>query len=147
MVNIDISADEDTIAPEHPLYLEAEAGLRQILDQFQLSAAEIDEAVGSFHNFIAAPTDRFFKAIPKKNRYAWAVSHDNEQTHETVTERMNSTMKPTLSPFRLRMGPDVLLSRLTIERRGNAASPNRLTQSVQMTWRITQHQWLLFIFE
>jgi hypothetical protein len=36
-----------------------------------------------------------------------------------VTERINSAMTRMLSPFRLKMGPDVLLSRLTIAWHGN----------------------------
>jgi hypothetical protein len=56
VVGINISADEDAVSHEHPLYFEAEVetGLRKILDQFRLSAAEIDETVGSFQNFISA---------------------------------------------------------------------------------------------
>jgi hypothetical protein len=140
MVNTDISVNEDTVSPKRPLYIEAKIGLREILDQFQLSAGEIDEVVGSFHSFIAAASTRLFlKPILKKNRYAWTVSHDNEQIHEivshvaqrleafvcneSVTGRTNSTMKRMLSPFRLRMDPDVLLSLPTIARHGNMASP------------------------
>jgi hypothetical protein len=143
MVNIDISADENAISHDLPLYLEAGAGLRGILDKFQLSATEIDEVVGRSQNCIAAtPTDLFLKRIPKQNRYAWAISYDNEQIHKilsdvtqrletlrcnkAVTERMNSTTKRMLSPFPLRTGPDVLLSRLTIVRYGNVASPKPL---------------------
>jgi hypothetical protein len=34
MIDIDISADEGVASSEHPLHLEAEAGLREILNQF-----------------------------------------------------------------------------------------------------------------
>jgi hypothetical protein len=73
MVGMDISADEDVISHKCPLYLEAEAeaeseaGLREILDQFRLSAAEIDKIVGSFQNFIAAQQIfLFFEANSQK---------------------------------------------------------------------------------
>jgi hypothetical protein len=58
MFERDIYTDQDAAYSELPLRLEAEAGLREILDQFRLSATEIDEVIGSFQNFItAAPTD------------------------------------------------------------------------------------------
>jgi antitoxin component HigA of HigAB toxin-antitoxin module len=154
MVGVDISVDEDAVSHERSLYLEAEAeaeaeaGLREILDQFRLNAAEIDEIIGSFQNFIVATQQIFFfffEADSQKNRYVWAISHDNEQIHEIlsdvdqrledlmcnefVTERTNSTMKRMLSPFRLRMSPDVLLPQLTIASHGNVAS-SKLPDSV-----------------
>jgi hypothetical protein len=135
-VDTDVSEDEDAASSERPLHLEAETGLREVLDQFGSSLTEIDEVLGSFQNFlVVAPTDRFLKPIPKANRYAWAMAGDSEQIHEiladvvqrlealvcseAVTERTNSVMKRMLSPLRLKMGPDVLLSRLTIAWHGN----------------------------
>jgi hypothetical protein len=131
LVDIDISEDEDTASLERPLHLEAEAGLGEIMDQFGLSPTEIDEVLGSFQNFLmVAPTDLFLKPTPKTNRYEWAMVGDSEQIHqiladvaqrlealvcnEAVTERTNSATKRMLSTFRLKMGPDILLSRLTI---------------------------------
>jgi hypothetical protein len=119
-----------------PLHLEAESGLREIRDQFRLSATEIEEVIGSFQNFIAtAPSDLFLKPIPKKNRYAGAISRGSDQIreilsdiaqrlaavvyNEAVTERTNSAIKRISWPFRLRMQSEVLLSRLTIARHGS----------------------------
>jgi hypothetical protein len=42
MFKADIYADQDTAYSQCPVHLEAEAGLREILDQFRLSATEID---------------------------------------------------------------------------------------------------------
>jgi hypothetical protein len=136
LVDTGISEDEDAASSELRLPLEAEAGLREILDQFGLSPTEIDEVLGSFQNFlVVALTDLFLTPIPKANRYVRAMVGDSEQIHEILadvaqqskalvcneaaTERANSAMKRTLSPFRLKMAPSVLLSRLTIARQGN----------------------------
>jgi hypothetical protein len=74
LVDTDISEDEDTASSERRLHLEAEAGLREIQDQFGLSPTENDEVFGSFQNFlVVAPTDLFLRPIPKANRYAWAM--------------------------------------------------------------------------
>jgi hypothetical protein len=135
-VDTDISEDEDAAFSERPLHLEAEAGLREILDQFGLSPTEIDEVLGRVQTFLmVAPTDLFLKPIPKANRFAWAMAGDSEQIHEiladvaqrlealgcneAVTKRTNSAMKRMLPPFRLKMEPDVLRSRPTIARHGN----------------------------
>jgi hypothetical protein len=136
LVDTDISEDEDAASSERPLHLEAEAGLREILNQFGLSPTEIHEVLGSFQNFlVVAPTDLFLKPISKANRSGWVLAGDSEEIHEiladvaqrlealicneAVTESINSAMKRMLSPFRLKMGPDALLSRLTIARHGN----------------------------
>jgi hypothetical protein len=135
MDDTDFSEDDNLIASECPLFQEAEEGLREILLQFQLNVDEMNDVIGSFQNYVgAAPTDLCLKPIPKKNRYSWIVSHQNDEIHqilsdiaqrieamvcnEAVTERTNSAMKRILSPFRLRMGSNVLLSRLTIARHG-----------------------------
>jgi hypothetical protein len=75
LVDTDICEDEDAASSERPLHLEAEAGLREIPDQFGLSPTEIDEILGSFQNFlVVAPTDLFLKPIPKANIYAWTIA-------------------------------------------------------------------------
>jgi hypothetical protein len=77
LVDTNISEDEDAASSEHPLHLETEAGLREILDQFGLNPTEIDEVLGNFQNFlVVASTDLFLKPISKANRYMWAMAGD-----------------------------------------------------------------------
>jgi hypothetical protein len=140
MADTDFLEDENVAPFDLPLHIEAEKGLQEILLQFHVSPAEMDEIIGSFQNFIAAaPTDLCLKPLPKTNRYGWMVSKYHDEIHETlsdiamrlealvcneaVTERTNSAMKRILSPYRLRMSPRVLLSRLTIARHGSVKPP------------------------
>jgi hypothetical protein len=53
MADIEISADEDASSSEWLLHLEAEASLREIVHQFRLRAAKIDDGVASFQNCLA----------------------------------------------------------------------------------------------
>jgi hypothetical protein len=43
--------------------------------------------------------------------------------NEAVSERTNGSMRRLLAPFRLKMGRDVLLSRLTIAKHAGAEPP------------------------
>jgi hypothetical protein len=90
----------------------------------------VETAIGAFQEFItASPADLFLKPIRGKNRYSWAVCCHRSGwdilgdialrietlvCNEAVSERTNSAMRRVLAPFRLRMGHDALLSRLTI---------------------------------
>jgi hypothetical protein len=114
------------------LCADAELGLREILAQDQLSDDECDNAIGAFQAFLStAPTDLFLKPIPAMDRYSWAIaSHQSGWEvladialrlealvcNEAVSERTNSAMRRVLAPFRLRMGHDALLSRLTLSK-------------------------------
>jgi hypothetical protein len=140
MDETDVLGNENAASSELPLHREAEEGLREILLQFHVNPAEMEEIIGSFQNYIAAATtDLCLKPLPKKNRYGWIISKYHDEIHETlsdiaqrlealvcneaITERTNSAMKRMLSPFRLRMSSRVLLSRMTIARHGNAELP------------------------
>jgi hypothetical protein len=134
---VETSEDGDVVTPSSvkDLYPQAEAGLREILEQYHLNVSDTDEIIGYFQEFVGeAATYLEMKPIPSKNRYAWAVGYQRTGTgeiladiaqrleslvcSEAVSERTNSAMKRMLSPFRLRMSPDILLSRLTIARHG-----------------------------
>jgi hypothetical protein len=136
MFDTDISADQDLADSEWPLHVEAAEDLRDILDQFRLRTTEIGETIGSFQTFlVGAPTDLFLKPILKKNRCASAASRDGDQIQEILSDisqclsaigcnksviaRMNPAMKRMLSPFRLILPFDVLLSRQTIAHRAS----------------------------
>jgi hypothetical protein len=117
---------------------DAELGLRQVLAQYHVSPDELQDTIGAFQAFVSvAANDLFMKPIPGIDRYSWAVAcHQSEWKiladialriealvcNEAVSERTNSAMRRVLAPFRLKMGHDALLSRLTIAKHRNQGS-------------------------
>jgi hypothetical protein len=119
---------------------QAEQGLKEILVQYQIpEPSETEEIIGIFQYYVtASPADLRLKPIPDKNRYAWGVMKAEEGPwavladialpvetlvcNEAVSERTNGTMRRLLAPLRLKMGRDILLSRLTIFRHGDPGS-------------------------
>jgi hypothetical protein len=114
-------------------YTEAEANLREVLGQYQLSQKGADQTVGLSEGFVSQRlTDLALSIIPSANRRASAWGyHDNGRSetlsdmvlwceavvcNEAVSERTNSAMKRMLLPVHLRMSRDIQLFWLTISR-------------------------------
>jgi hypothetical protein len=133
-----------------PLYAQAESGLVEILQQYSrehspesadcyITTEEADDALAAFQDFCnTAKSDLRLKGNYETNRYNWtttaslgdggSVLRDIARRlevlvcNEAVSERTNSAMKRLLAPFRLKMGRDVLLSRLTLARHGTTTT-------------------------
>jgi hypothetical protein len=131
----DPPSDEPRQHADDTLCAQAEAGLKEIIDQWNIDEDLADRTLGTFQGYVvSAPADLQMRPIPDTKRYPWGVRSGSGAhwallsdiavrlqalvCNEAVSERTNGTMRRLLAPFRMKMKREVLLSRLTIAKHG-----------------------------
>jgi hypothetical protein len=125
----------DVSPAKRALAVEATEGLRNLLTQYDVSDQIAKETLGAFGIFLSEvedPLEIRTISLTGKNRYPWALTGETYQDwalladialrlealicNEAVSERTNGNMRRVLAPFRMKMAPQTLLSRMTIAR-------------------------------
>jgi hypothetical protein len=127
----------DIECKESELCCQAEAGLMEILNQYEISAQEQQNICAIFQQYITtAPRDLNIKPIDDNKRYPWAIVHQRQDgweiladialrlevlvCREAISECTNGMMRRILAPSSLRMGRKTLLSRLMIAKHNDS---------------------------
>jgi hypothetical protein len=114
----------------------AEKGLRLILEQFKIEGENLVAVMGAYQSYTTDASEILpIKPDPNKipsvyswaaapNTYGWVVLANIGMRlavlpcSEAISERTNSQMRRLLSPYRLRMGKEILLARMVLSKHG-----------------------------